>query len=458
MEELLNAFLRSVSNDNVRMSEQDIKTFLKYFPDKTLITPEVLQIIREASRARFGHQVVGVVDTQMDFSADGDFAYLIPKTGFIRLYLEYTKQLEAPIEFQFFCSIAVMAQAVGRRVYVARGNHCIYPPTPLILVAPSGICRKSSAVQLAVKLAREVEIPVLANKITPEDFIRQLQASHRGASPLISAPELSVLIGRQKYNMGLIEILTDLLDCPDHWESGTIMRGRTELKNVTLGLIGASTPNWLKSSVPIEAFAGGFMSRLLLVVKTDTPRDIPSPPQLDTDLWEGLKQFLINLIAQDPVAMPLTKEATEWYHTWYMAHRKQVRNAGDDKVGYYARKSDHLIRLAMNLQISRGMFTLTPIALEEADAIFHWLEENTPAVIKLLLANEHGQVATTIIQLLRKEGGHVPRIQILRDAIKHFSPRLVQEAIATLHATEQIGRYESRTGEDVLFLKDWSDQ
>ena len=152
-----------------------------------------------------------------------------------------------------------------------------------------------------------------------------------------------------------------------------------------------------------------------------------------------------------------TDDATAWYHKWYMLHRKQTRAAGDDKVGYYARKSDHLIRLAMNLQISRGEHLITPIALEEADAVFHWLEENTPAVIKLLLSNEHGQVATTIIQLLRKEGGHAPRTQVLRDAVKHFSPRLVQEAIATLHATEQIGRYDGRVG-DVLFLKDWSDQ
>jgi len=456
MEELLNAFLRSVGNHNVRMSELDVNTFLKHFPNKDLLTPAVMQTIREASRERFGHPVVGVVDNDMDFIEDGPFAYLIPKTGFVRLYLEYTKQLEAPIEFQFFCALSVMAQAVGRRQYVARGNHCIFPPTPIILVAPSGICRKSSAVQLAVKLAREVEIPVLANKITPEDFVRQLQASHRGASPLISAPELSVLIGRQKYNMGLIEILTDLLDCPDHWESGTIMRGRTELKDVTLGLIGASTPNWLKSSVPIEAFAGGFMSRLLLIVKTDTPRDIPSPPTLNTNLWNQLQAFLINLMTIER-EIKFTDDATAWYHKWYMLHRKQTRAAGDDKVGYYARKSDHLIRLAMNLQISRGEHLITPIALEEADAVFHWLEENTPAVIKLLLSNEHGQVATTIIQLLRKEGGHAPRTQVLRDAVKHFSPRLVQEAIATLHATEQIGRYDGRVG-DVLFLKDWSDQ
>jgi hypothetical protein len=439
------------------MSEQEVKDFIQHYPGE--LDAETLQKIRELTRQRFGQSITSRKEVKNDFISDGEFSYHIPNDGFIHDYLTYTKGLEAPLEFGFFCAVAVLGQAVGRRQYIDRGAYKIYPPTPLVLVAPSGICRKTSAVQLAVKLARAVDVPTIANKITPEDFIRQLQDSHRGASPLISAPELSVLIGKQKYNVGLIEILTDLLDCPDYWESGTIMRGRTQLHNVTLGLLGASTPKWLKTSVPVEAFAGGFMSRLLVVVKHDTPRDVPNPRPLDKELWDRMVGFLEGVRAFEG-AIDMTEEAQEWFTSWYMNMRKEGRRAGDESVGYYSRKPDHLLRLAMNLQISRGEHKLTELVLEEANDAFGWLENNTPPVIKMLLATEHGQVATTILQSLRKAGGHLPRNTLVRNAVKHFTPRLVHEALSHLSSTNQIGRYDGgeRTQGDVIFLKNWEDE
>jgi hypothetical protein len=135
-----------------------------------------------------------------------------------------------------------------------------------------------------------------------------------------------------------------------------------------------------------------------------------------------------------------------------------MQKAGEDNIGYFARKPDHLLRMAMNLQISRGEHEITEVALEEASDIFTWLEDNTPAVIKMLLSTEHGALATTIIQLLKKSGGHAPKRDVLRTLTKSFPPRLVMESIQTLFTTEQLGRYDGgqRAG-DVFFLKDWSD-
>jgi hypothetical protein len=430
--------------------------FMEHYPGE--LSAETLATIREITHQRFGKSALSYKpDVSNIFESDGPFSLLVPQSGFIHEYLKFTQNLEAPLEFQFFCALTILGQVIGRRQYIERGAYNLYPPTPLILVAPSGICRKTSAVQLAAKLARAVEVPVLANKITPEDFIRQLQDSHKGSSPLILAPELAVLIGKQKYNVGLIELLTDLLDCPDHWESGTIMRGRTELTNVTLGLLGASTPKWLKSSIPVEAFAGGLMSRILVIVKEDSPRTFPSPPKLDPDMWSSMTTWLRGVQTfENPIE--LVPSAELWFAKWYKEQRKLMQKAGEDNIGYFARKPDHLLRMSMNLQISRGEHEITEVALEEANDIFTWLEDNTPAVIKMLLSTEHGALATTIIQLLKRSGGHAPKRDVLRTLTKSFPPRLVMDSIQTLFATEQLGRYDGgqRAG-DVFFLKDWSD-
>ena len=235
------------------------------------------------------------------------------------------------------------------------------------------------------------------------------------------------------------------------------MRGRAELKNVTLGLLGASTPKWLKSSVPIEAFAGGLMSRLLMIVKEDSPRTFPSPPPLDNETWHRLLNWLREVQQfENPVA--LTSGGTKWFDTWYVDQRKLMRKAGEDNVGYFSRKPDHLLRLALNLQISRGEHHITEVALEESNDIFSWLEDNTPTVIKLLLSTDHGALATTVIQLLKRAGGHAPKRDILRTLTKSFPPRMVMDSIGTMFTTEQLGRYDGgeRVG-DVYFLKDWGE-
>jgi hypothetical protein len=456
MQELLDAFLQALKSSTVRMSEGEVKLFLENYPEE--LDEAQFKKIKDLTKKRFGREVQREDFKQDEFAGDGTFSLLVPRTGFIYSYLKFTQNLEAPLEFCFFCALSILGQVVGRRQYLERGAYKLYPPTSLILVAPSGVCRKTSAVQLAAKLARQVDVPVLANKITPEDFIRQLQDTHKGGSPLVLAPELAVLIGKQKYNVGLIELLTDLLDCPDHWESGTIMRGRTELKNVTLGLLGASTPKWLKTSIPIEAFAGGLMSRVLLIVKETTPRIFPSPPPLDNETWHDLIFWLKDTQAREG-PIKLTRPGSAWFDSWYKQQRKKVDKAKDDNIGYFSRKPDHLLRMAMNLQIARGIPEIDDLSLEEANAIFNWLEDNTPAVIKLLLSTDHGIIATTLIQYLKQHGGHASRTDVLRTLTKTFPPRLVGECLQTLLATQQIGRYDGspRVG-DVFFLKDWSEE
>src|SRR4029077_7001818 len=98
--------------------------------------------------------------------------------------------------------------------------------------------------------------------ITPEALIGSLQESTDKETKisygLILASELSVFLGADAIKSGMIPILTDLYDSKDNWEYKTRIRGRETIPHVTISMLGASTMDWIKTSIPIEAIGGGF--------------------------------------------------------------------------------------------------------------------------------------------------------------------------------------------------------
>src|SRR5262245_25482454 len=212
---------------------------------------------------------------------------------------------------------------------------------------------------------RKMGVDVVSEKTTPESLIDALNSEppivdgkllvQRDSQAVLVAKELAVLLGKQKYNEGMIAILTDLFDSPDEWTYKTRGKGEVKLKNVTLTMLGASTPDWLITAIPQDAFGGGFMSCLLFVVQESTERcyPIPVPPPGHDALVEELQR----LKAQQG-QIELSAQALSWYSLWYAASRKGIPE--DEKMaGYLERKPDHLLRLAMILALSEGVGDLT---------------------------------------------------------------------------------------------------
>src|SRR5262245_11426554 len=192
----------------------------------------------------------------------------------------------------------------------------IFPNLRFVIVAPSGRCKKTSACNVSVGLFRNIGGNVLQDKITPEALISAFQ-DKSSATGLIYAPELAVFLGKQKYNEGMVPLLTALFDCPKEWSSLTIMRGESKLYNVALSFLVCSTMDWIQTAIPRDAFGGGFMSRLLFVVQNDTPRRFPIPPPFKLELANKLKKHLFDL-TRIRGKFRIDPEAEKWYIDWYM--------------------------------------------------------------------------------------------------------------------------------------------
>lgn len=374
-----------------------------------------------------------------------DFETLVPKTGWLHDYITYTKNTEPPTVFHFFAALSVLGATIARRIYFPRGSGDVFPNICAVLVAPPGKCKKTTACNIAVHLYRKIGGNVLADKITPEAIVDSFQ-KQTTATGLIYAPEWAVFLGKQQYMEGLVPMLTALFDCPSVWSSTTIMRGNVQLLNVALSHLAATTIDWMQTSITKDAFAGGFMSRLLFVVQKDTPRSFPLPPPLDLVMQQKLIDGLLNL-QQVVGEATMSPEAMQWYIAWYSGRTM----SGIEKAfaGYYERKPDRLLQLAMVLNAARDPknLELSMSTLKHAEKILTWIEYYLPGAFEELAATSVGDDQLRMLKQLRKaKGEELKHSDWLRmntsrmnsDVFKKYVETLMQSGMVTYDKTKHM--------------------
>jgi hypothetical protein len=359
----------------------------------------------------------------------------IPKEGWIHDYVEWTRNTEPPSVFHFFVAATVIGAAIGRNVFFDKGAYQVYPNLCVVIVAPTGRCRKTSACNLGTGLLGKTGTTVLADKTTPEALVDGLKVS-TSATGLIYAPELAVFLGKQKYQEGMVPLLTALFDCPKEWVSKTIGRGDTTLSNVALSALMCSTIDWIQTGISKDAFGGGFMSRFLFVVQESTSRSFPLPPKLDDDMKKSLTQRLMK-IKGTKGAVTFSDAGRDWYITWY---RARAGAHGDKQyAGYYERKPDHIIRLAMILKVAEGKdLIISDVDLFAAERILHWIEIWLPSTFEEMTASASGEDQQRILRQLRTSFGVMDHTKLLRKNSARMNANQFKQALATLREAKLV--------------------
>ena len=325
------------------------------------------------------------------------------KDSFLELYIKYTSKQESPAAFHLWVGITVLAAALGRKCYINRGYYRLYPNLFCILVAGSARCRKSTAINIGVRLLDGIEsTKVISGKITPEQFLREMdeasiqidnvetKAKEWITSPvLVHASELSVFLTKQSYGEPLIHILTDLYDCPDFWQNKTKNKGVDSLRNVFICILAATTPDGIAKGIPESAMHEGFASRILFIYQPDTDRRnaFPVLSAEELDMHIKLKQILEER-ATIKGEFKLTDPAIGWFREWYDKHMGE--NPPDKRLeGMHGRKHDHLLRLSLVLAADRGESIIEPNHLDAALAALDSIELTSAGAFAQMGGNEY---------------------------------------------------------------------
>ena len=289
---------------------------------------------------------------------------LVKPDTFIGRYMDYMSGLETPSAYDFWTAVWLTSLALGRGTVVLRPRIPVHMNWYIILCAESGLTRKSTAVSKATHVAHKFlekvdDIILIEDKTTPEtlEAVLNVASNTRGhAQAAITISELVRFLGRERYNMSMPGLLTDLYDCPDQRRSpGTLSRGPSVITNVFVSFLSASTPSWISKSVNPNVVEGGFTSRVIFVHAERRKHSVAWPSENEGDAEVATPSGLAHMMQRMRASadwvknstshggINLSESALKWYKRWYNSrpeHRDPFR------ATFEAREDEHVLRLA----------------------------------------------------------------------------------------------------------------
>lgn len=402
--------------------------------------------------------------------------------NWLESYLKYARGQESPDLFHLWVSVSTIASVLRRNVFVSMGYFKIFPNFYVVLVSPSGTCRKGIAIDLGGDFVKKVDgINICRSKLTPEFLLTFLQEKSRMVSvsvtdtndkseveaenedelgdekkknnpayeerteAFIVAPELSTMLGAAAYAGDLKAVLTDLFDNKKDDEYGTKTSGQLILHNVNINFIGGSNPTWLARSFSEDSFGGGFMGRIIFVYQ-EHGKKIPWPEKSEeAQILEKLLILDLQHISRLKGCFRITQGARDFVSKWYMEFDPEV---GTRMSGYYERKQIHLIKLAMILSVAENdNLVISDVHCKAALFLLDQVEAWMPDAFAFIGATLEAHIEQRIIDFLRGCNGAAKEKDVLKYIRKDVKgKREFNALIETMRASGTITAGTSKDG------------
>lgn len=302
----------------------------------------------------------------------------------ISSYLIFVKNTEPPGTYHLWSAISTIAAVLQRKCRLEWGSLTFYPNMYVVLVGPPA-ARKGTAMNLARPFLEDLQIKTAAEAITREALIRELKnATDTEVTPdgqmffhsslTIWSQELTVFLGYQSQQ--LMSDLTDWYDCRNQWIYRTKNMGTDEIIGVFVNLYGATTPDLIRSCMPLDAIGGGLTSRMIFVYEQNKGKIVPYPgfSEEEIAIREKLKRDLsrIHMLSGNFV---VTKGFLEYWIEWYPYQEGHPPFQDSRFAGYLERRANHIMKLSMIVNASRtDKMVVTKSDLERAITILEETE------------------------------------------------------------------------------------
>jgi len=392
-------------------------------------------------------------------------------TDFLDGWMAFTDRSEPPKMYHLWCAVSMIAACLQRKCYVEWGTITFYPNMYVVLVGPSGKTRKGTAMGPALTLLEDLGIKLAAEAITREALIRELKNANANdpsldtgtmsfhSSLTVFAPELTVFLGY--HNNQLLSDLTDWYDCRNKWTYRTKNVGTDEIIGVYVNILGATTPDLIRTTMPLDAIGGGLTSRMIFVYEQEKYKTEPAPFLTSAEL--GLRDQLradLERIYMMSGRFKVAEEFMDLWAPWYVEQDKNPPFNDPRFDGYMARRPNHVMKLSMIVNASRtDDMLLRKSDLEKAIDILVQTEVNMLDTFSGVGKYSHADTLTQVMNEIGMRGDRGITMQELQwmfrsDANKH----IMSEIVETLQASgyldvitkggEQILRYKGEQNED----------
>jgi hypothetical protein len=260
------------------------------------------------------------------------------------------------------------------------------------------------------------------------------------ATGFIVADELTAFLNAKSYEAGLGQLLIQFYDCKKEWEYRSIIRGAEKIRSVCLGMLGASTVDWLRGAIPEEAVGSGLTSRIIFIYEDKPNRPVPFPTGTteQQQILGGLAQHL-NAVACLSGKMTWEPEAKDIYQAEYMDFYDKHPMYSDKLLsGYAGRRMSHLAKLCMIISAARGVsliVTRTDV-LQSRDLLSH-AEQSMPRVMRLVTTSDAGSDTEYVLGIMKTRRSL--KYHELAQLVGHkFTSKMLKEILDTLCAMQVI--------------------
>lgn len=374
---------------------------------------------------------------------------LVKPDTFIGQYMQYCEGSETPYAYDFWTGLWLLSVAVGRGIVVDRAGAPVHLNMFAILVAESGVTRKSTAVRRAVTFARQLcdeRNLLIESKITPEklEYDLMLQTvEYDTAQATIAIDELVKFLGKEKYVETMPTLLTDLYDCPEiRTGGGSLVRGRTLLRNIYLNFLSASTPAWLLRAVNPDVIEGGFTSRVVFVVSERPKRLSPFPVAPSSELRRSIEQRLhvTRTRASEIERIALSEGAIKKFVNWYKS-RELKRDPF--RSSFQSREDAHVLRIAALLSISEDVWEIQAAHIVAAIKLITETREDGAAIFEGTGTNSKLILGVDALRdkLLAAGMGGTKQSDLTKSMQRYMSAEHVKVALELMHELDMVQKF-----------------
>ena len=286
-------------------------------------------------------------------------------SSFLDDYSEWAVECtDAPAVFHKWGGYMALSSALGRQATFRFGPFEVPLNLYVLLLAPSSIFRKTTALNLSKRIAGKVGAYDLASDGSPEGFVEDLRQHPQGT---LYYSELASLLAQfnREYAAALRPLLTDLYDAPPSYRR-KLRSMEITIDNPCISIFAASVLDWVMERVRQADFSGGFLTRFTIVAATSKERTMAIPPpanvQLENNLVTRLQEIRNSAKGQvqlDPIRME--------YETW--ATKFERRAKSPLLAAFVSRLAISALKLTVLEQVAEtGELALTLDAFERATA------------------------------------------------------------------------------------------
>lgn len=328
--------------------------------------------------------------------------------SWIKAYLAYTDSSESPLEYHVWSALSTIAGALRRKCFFDMGYFRLYPNLYAVLVGPPGRCKKSTAMRISREMLSGIQgINFTSDSTTRERLIRDMTQSRVDDHSSMTAYSSEFASLLTSSGMDMVVFLTDIYESPNEWSHKTMTGGIQKIIGPYLNLLGATTPDWIARSLPLDTVGIGLTSRIVFVYQ-DTPRVRPAFPVLTQE------QLIVGQLLREELAVISTiqgqyilePEAKKLYEDWYTGRVEQPNPTGDSRLaGYFERKPMHVLKLCMIIAASkRQELIITSEDLNDSFTLLAETEEKMPKVFAAVGKNSLSLDIQTIEELVMQRG------------------------------------------------------